>query len=130
MPPGQCDFVFGNPPFVGAKFQSPEQRAQVRRIADLGRSGGTLDYVAAWFLRAGEYVRGGETPRETSGNRACTAASKRWALRVSGGFSVQNKSASSSARIRLWPTKTKSTSIPLRIGVASRKPRIDSGNSP
>lgn len=43
-------------------------------------------------------------------------------LRVSGGFSLQNESASSSTRIRLWPTKTKSTSIPLRIGVASRKP--------
>ena len=29
----------------------------MRRIAALGGSGGTLDYVAAWFIRAGEYVR-------------------------------------------------------------------------
>ena len=58
LPSADCDFVFGNPPFVGAKFQTTEQREQVRRIADLGRSGGTLDYVTAWFLRAGEYVRG------------------------------------------------------------------------
>ena len=49
--------VFGNPPFVGAKFQTGEQRAQVRRIADLGKSGGTLDYVTAWFIRAGEYLQ-------------------------------------------------------------------------
>jgi len=28
----------------------------VRSIANLGGSGGTLDYVAAWFLKAGEYV--------------------------------------------------------------------------
>ena len=48
---------FGNPPFGGAKFQSTGQRSQVRRIAALGGSGGTLDYVAAWFIRAGEYVR-------------------------------------------------------------------------
>ena len=47
----------GNPPFVGAKLQSAEQRAQVRRIAALGKTGGTLDYVTAWFIRAGEYVR-------------------------------------------------------------------------
>ena len=57
LPPEQCDYVFGNPPFGGAKFQSPEQRAQVRREAALGGAGGTLDYVAAWFVRAAEYVR-------------------------------------------------------------------------
>ena len=57
LPPGDCSFVFGNPPFVGAKYQTQEQRAQVRRIAELGKSGGTLDYVAAWFIKAGEYVK-------------------------------------------------------------------------
>ena len=57
LPPNECSYVFGNPPFGGAKFQSAGQRSQVRRIAALGGSGGTLDYVAAWFIRAGEYVR-------------------------------------------------------------------------
>ena len=59
LPPGECSFVLGNPPFGGAKFQTPEQRAQVRRIAALGKSGGTLDYVTAWFLKAGDYARAG-----------------------------------------------------------------------
>lgn len=59
LPAGRCSFVFGNPPFVGAKYQSDAQRAQVRAIARLGGSGGTLDYVAAWFIKAGEYVSGG-----------------------------------------------------------------------
>ena len=58
LPARDCSFVFGNPPFVGAKYQTGEQRAQVRRIAALGKGGGTLDYVAAWFIRAGEYVNG------------------------------------------------------------------------
>ena len=57
LPSGDCSFVFGNPPFVGAKYQTPEQRAQVRTVAALGKSGGTLDYVAAWFIKAGEYVK-------------------------------------------------------------------------
>ena len=57
LPPEECSYVFGNPPFVGAKFQTAEQRAQARRIADLGKSGGTLDYVTAWFVRAGEYLQ-------------------------------------------------------------------------
>ena len=61
LPPEDCSFVFGNPPFVGAKFQTAEQRAQVRRIAGLGKTGGTLDYVTAWFIKAGEYVRAGDT---------------------------------------------------------------------
>ncbi len=65
LPPAQCSFVFGNPPFIGAKYQTPEQREQVRRIASLGSGGGTLDYVAAWFVKAGEYVRGGKARART-----------------------------------------------------------------
>ncbi|MCY4004139.1 MAG: hypothetical protein OXF33_10590 [Rhodospirillales bacterium] len=60
LPPADCSFVLGNPPFVGAKYQTSDQRAQVRGIAALGKSGGTLDYVAAWFIKAGEYVKGGD----------------------------------------------------------------------
>ena len=59
LPPEDCSYVFGNPPFAGAKFQSEEQRAQLRRIAALGKTGGTLDYVTAWFIKAGEYVQTG-----------------------------------------------------------------------
>ncbi|MDE2999600.1 MAG: N-6 DNA methylase [Gemmatimonadota bacterium] len=57
LPPEECSYVLGNPPFVGAKFQSQEQREQVRNIAALGKSGGTLDYVTAWFIKAGAYVQ-------------------------------------------------------------------------
>ncbi len=60
LPPEECSYVLGNPPFVGAKLQSPQQREQVRRIAALGRSGGTLDYVSAWFIKAGEYIQQSE----------------------------------------------------------------------
>ena len=59
LSPDECSFVFGNPPFGGSKFQSKAQRAQVRGIVDLGGTGGTLDYVTAWFVKAGEYVAPG-----------------------------------------------------------------------
>ena len=62
LPADDCSYVFGNPPFGGAKFQSPEQRAQVRRIAALGGSGGTLDYVTAWFITVGEYIQNSRPP--------------------------------------------------------------------
>ncbi len=56
LPAAKCSYIMGNPPFSGAKPQSEKQREQVRRIADLGGSGGTLDHAAAWFIKAGEYV--------------------------------------------------------------------------
>ncbi len=64
LPAKECSFVLGNPPFGGAKYQTKEKRAQVKRIAALGKSGGTLDYVTAWFLCAGEYLGQVEDPQE------------------------------------------------------------------
>jgi hypothetical protein len=55
--PEECSFVYGNPPFGGAKYQTEDQRKQVRRIAKLGGAGGTLDYVCGWFLKAGAYLQ-------------------------------------------------------------------------
>lgn len=58
LPATDASFVLGNPPFVGAKLQSTKQRSQVHRIVeDLGGREGTLDYVASWFIKAGEYVK-------------------------------------------------------------------------
>jgi len=59
LPANECSYVLGNPPFIGAKYQSVHQRQQVRRIAALGGSGGTLDYVAAWFILAARYLQRG-----------------------------------------------------------------------
>ena len=57
LPAKDCSYVLGNPPFAGSKYQSAFQRAQVHRIADLGKSGGTLDFVSAWFIKAGKYIQ-------------------------------------------------------------------------
>ena len=57
LAPEKCAYIMGNPPFIGAKFQSQLQRERVRRIAGLGGTGGTLDYVAAWFIKAGQYLQ-------------------------------------------------------------------------
>ena len=58
LPPNECSFVFGNPPFVGQSYQTSNQRQQMRRLLDpAGKRAGSLDYVTAWFIRAGEYVR-------------------------------------------------------------------------
>ena len=87
LPAEDCSFVFGNPPFGGAKFQSPEQRAQVRLIAALGGSGGTLDYVTAWFITAGEYIRKSGPP----------------AQRARIGFVATNSITQGEQVAQLWP---------------------------
>lgn len=63
LPPGQCSYVFGNPPFIGQSLQSTKQREQMARVID-ARSGraGSLDYVGAWFFKAGRYALGHKIP--------------------------------------------------------------------
>lgn len=56
VPAGECSYVMGNPPFVGAKFQSPEQRADVAAIAGSVPDSGLLDYVTMWYFRAAAYL--------------------------------------------------------------------------
>ena len=59
LPPEDCSFVFGNPPFVGQSFQSKKQREQMRCLTNPnGKTASPLDYVGAWFLKAGSYVAG------------------------------------------------------------------------
>ena len=55
LPSDRCTYVLGNPPYGGSKVMTTEQRAQVKRIANLGGTGGTLDYVTAWFFKAATY---------------------------------------------------------------------------
>ncbi len=57
LAPEECSYVLGNPPFIGAKMQSKTQRAQIHRISALGKSGGTLDFVSAWFIRTAHYLK-------------------------------------------------------------------------
>lgn len=55
--PEMCDYVIGNPPFIGAKFMSDAQRAEVARVFIGIHNAGLLDFVAAWYVKAAQYVR-------------------------------------------------------------------------
>ena len=60
LPAAQCSYVLGNPPFIGQSYQSPIQRLQMAKVIGhkSGRAG-SLDYVGAWFLKAGAYANQG-----------------------------------------------------------------------
>ena len=59
LPPEECDYVLGNPPFGGFVMRDERKQVQTKKLtAKLGASGSRLDYVAAWFLKAGAYLQG------------------------------------------------------------------------
>ena len=68
LPPEKCHFIMGNPPFIGQSYQSPLQREQMARVinAPSGKAG-SLDYVAAWFIKAGQYMAGNSSSARGGG---------------------------------------------------------------
>lgn len=50
-------YICGNPPYVGTKNQTKEQKEDIARLfKDEGVNSGNLDYVGCWFLKAAQTV--------------------------------------------------------------------------
>ena len=47
-PKEKLSYIMGNPPFVGYKFQTKDQKDEIKNIASDFDNYGTLDYVSAW----------------------------------------------------------------------------------
>jgi hypothetical protein len=70
LPAERCAYLLGNPPFVGAKFMDDDQREDTRRVFRGIDNAGLLDFVAAWYVKAAQYMKpvtpsslGGGLPR-------------------------------------------------------------------
>lgn len=50
-------YILGNPPFVGKHLQNGEQKADMDLVFSGVNSAGLLDYVAAWYIRASQYMQ-------------------------------------------------------------------------
>jgi hypothetical protein len=50
-------FIIGNPPFIGKQVQKPEQKADMELVFKNSNGGGTLDYVAAWYVKAAQLMQ-------------------------------------------------------------------------
>ena len=55
LPAERCSFIAGNPPFIGYSNLSKEQSEDRTEIFGKVK---TLDYVACWYAKAAEYMRG------------------------------------------------------------------------
>ncbi len=54
--PEALSYILGNPPFGGAKFINEEQRADMAAVFADVPSAGLLDFVAAWYRKAADYM--------------------------------------------------------------------------
>ena len=56
------DYIMGNPPFVGARQMSPEQKSDVIIVfGEKWKNVGNLDYVCCWYKKAFEAIRIGNS---------------------------------------------------------------------
>lgn len=56
LPSGKCDFILGNPPFIGKQNQTDEQKDDLAFVYAGSKGAKELDYVAAWYVKAARYA--------------------------------------------------------------------------
>lgn len=61
LPAERCSYVLGNPPFIGKKEQTPQQKADFEPVMNSIKGFGILDYVAAWYVKSAQYLRSVES---------------------------------------------------------------------
>lgn len=57
VPKEELNYIMGNPPFVGARLMSKEQKDDVQNIFNNAKNWGNLDYVACWYMKASNYTK-------------------------------------------------------------------------
>jgi hypothetical protein len=58
VPASECDYVMGNPPFIGARNQSEGQKQELLDVFDDSKNAGNIDYCGAWYITAARYTKG------------------------------------------------------------------------
>ncbi len=53
----ELSYILGNPPFVGSRIMSKEQKESLIRVFDSSKSVGDLDYVTGWYIKATKYIQ-------------------------------------------------------------------------
>jgi hypothetical protein len=55
------DFIYGNPPFIGHQWRSPEQVKDMEIVFGDAKRAGRLDFVTAWYLKAAQLIQNTNT---------------------------------------------------------------------
>ena len=57
LPAGECNYIMGNPPFVGFKFAAIEQKNDMKYVFADAIKPALLDYVCCWYKKAVDYMQ-------------------------------------------------------------------------
>lgn len=57
VPKTNLNYIMGNPPFVGKKEQSREQKSDLVSVWENAKGTGNLDYVTGWYKKTAEVVQ-------------------------------------------------------------------------
>ena len=57
MPKHKLNYIMGNPPFVGKKEQSKEQKDDLMAVWEKAKGTGNLDYVTGWYKKAAQLMQ-------------------------------------------------------------------------
>ena len=57
VPKAELNYIMGNPPFVGARLMSAEQKDDVSFILNGAKGIGNIDYVSCWYKKAADMMK-------------------------------------------------------------------------
>jgi len=57
IPKNKLSYILGNPPFVGARIMSKEQKESFLKVFENAKGAGNLDFVTAWYEKAAKYAQ-------------------------------------------------------------------------
>lgn len=96
LPAKKCNYVLGNPPFVGKQFMTEAQESDMEAVCGDIKGAGLLDFVTAWYVKAAAYLKG---------------------ARARGAFVSTNSICQGEQAATLWPVLLKAG---LKIAFAHR----------
>src|SRR5690606_23956103 len=64
-------YICGNPPYIGDKFQTKEQKEDLKAFKTGRQDVRAVDYIAGWFWKASDYIRHGGRFAFVSTNSIC-----------------------------------------------------------
>ena len=59
--PADLTYLVGNPPFLGARNQSKEQKVELLDVFEGAKNAGNIDYCGAWYMKAARFTEGKRT---------------------------------------------------------------------
>ena len=57
LPNNRCSYIMGNPPFIGARLMTKDQKNDLLSVFPSNLKTGNLDYVSCWYYLCSEYMK-------------------------------------------------------------------------